>query len=91
MITLITYDITEPKRLNALRRFLKEFGLRTQKSVFECDIDEEAIRRIRSYCKERLDLAKDSVRIYRICSRCINRVILSGQGLKVTQLDYLVV
>lgn len=91
MITLITYDITDPKRLNALRRFLKEFGLRTQKSVFECDIDEEAIRRIRSYCKERLDLAKDSVRIYRICSRCINRVILSGQGLKVTQLDYLVV
>jgi CRISPR-associated protein Cas2 len=91
MITLITYDITDPKRLNALRRFLKEFGLRTQKSVFECDIDEEAIRRIRSYCKERLDLANDSVRVYRICSRCINRVIISGLGLKVTQLDYLIV
>lgn len=91
MITLITYDITDPKRLNAIHRFLKEFGLRTQKSVFECDIDEEAIRRIRSYCKERLDLASDSVRIYRICSRCINRVIISGQGLKVTQLDYLIV
>jgi CRISPR-associated protein Cas2 len=91
MITLITYDITDPKRLNAMRLFLKEFGLRTQKSVFECDIDEEAIRKIRSYCKERLDLAKDSVRIYRICSRCINRVIISGKGLKVTQLDYLIV
>lgn len=90
MITLITYDITDPKRLNATRRFLKEFGLRTQKSVFECDIDEEAIRRIRSYCKQRLDLASDSVRIYRICSRCINRVIISGQGLKVTQLNYLI-
>ena len=91
MITLITYDITEPKRLNNLRRFLKEFGLRTQKSVFECDIDEEAIRRIRSYCRENLDLACDSVRIYRICSRCINKVIISGQGLKVTQLEYMIV
>lgn len=91
MITLITYDITKPKRLNALRKFLKEFGLRTQKSVFECDIDEEAIRIIRAYCKGQLDLDKDSVRIYRICSRCINRVIISGQGLKVTQLDYLIV
>ena len=39
MITLITYDITDPKRLNKLRDFLKEFGLRTQKSVFECDIE----------------------------------------------------
>ena len=91
MITLITYDITDPKRLNATRHFLKEFGIRTQKSVFECDIDEEAIRRIRSYCKERLDLASDSVRIYRICTRCIDRVIISGQGLKVTQLDYMIV
>lgn len=91
MITLITYDITDPKRLNDTRRFLKEFGLRTQKSVFECDIDEEAIRRIRRYCKEHLDLASDSVRIYRICTRCINRVIVSGQGIKVTQLDYMIV
>lgn len=91
MITLVTYDITDPGRLNDLRRFLKEFGLRTQKSVFECDIDDAAIRRIRSYCRESLDLKTDSVRIYRICSRCINRVIISGQGLKVTQLEYMIV
>ena len=44
MITLITYDIADPKRLNNTRHFLKEFGLRTQKSVFECDIDEERFR-----------------------------------------------
>lgn len=91
MITLITYDITEPKRLNDLRRFLKEYGLRTQKSVFECDIDDVAIRRIRAYCRDKLDLSSDSVRIYRICNRCIGKVVISGLGLKVTQLDYMVV
>ncbi len=91
MITLVTYDITEPKRLNNLRHFLKEFGLRTQKSVFECDIDEIAIKRIRAYCKSNLDLSSDSVRIYKICSRCINKVIISGKGIKVTQLDYMIV
>ena len=91
MITLITYDITEPKRLNNLRWFLKEYGLRTQKSVFECDVDDVAIRRIRAYCRDNLDLEKDSVRIYRICSRCINKVAISGLGLKVTQLDYMIV
>jgi len=32
MITLITYDITDPKRLTNTRNFLKEFGLRTQKA-----------------------------------------------------------
>jgi CRISPR-associated protein Cas2 len=91
MITLITYDITEPKRLNDLRKFLKEFGLRTQKSVFECDIDNEALQRIRAYCRDHLDIAKDSVRIYKICNRCINKVVISGTGLKVTQLDYMII
>ena len=88
MITLVTYDITDPKRLNGTRHFLKEFGLRTQKSVFECDIDDAGIKQIRAYCKTNLDLMTDSVRIYKICSRCINKVVISGQGLKVTQLDY---
>jgi CRISPR-associated protein Cas2 len=91
MITLITYDITEPKRLNNLRTFLKEFGLRTQKSVFECDIDDIALKRIRAYCRDNLDIKTDSVRIYKICTRCINKVILSGTGLKVTQMDYMIV
>lgn len=88
MIVLITYDITDPKRLVRLNKFLKEFGLNTQKSVFECDIDEQGIRAIRAYCIEQLDVAHDSVRIYKICHRCINKVIISGLGLKVTQLDY---
>jgi CRISPR-associated protein Cas2 len=91
MIILITYDITNPKRLKRTHKFLKEFGLNTQKSVFECDIDEEGIKTIRDYCRDNLDLAKDSVRIYKVCSRCINKVIISGRGLKVTQLDYMVV
>jgi len=91
MITLITYDITEPKRLNDLRKFLKEFGLRTQKSVFECDIDDVALKRIRGYCREHLDLAKDSVRIYKICNPCMNKVVISGTGLKVTQMEYMII
>lgn len=91
MITLITYDITDPKRLTKTHKFLKEFGLNTQKSVFECDIDNVGIGIIRDYCREKLDLAKDSVRIYKVCNRCINKVIISGIGLKVTQLDYMVV
>ncbi len=91
MITLITYDITDPKRLNNLRGFLKEFGLRTQKSVFECDIDDEALKRIRAYCRDQLDIAKDSVRINKICNRCVGKVVISGTGLKVTQLEYMIV
>jgi CRISPR-associated protein Cas2 len=91
MISLITYDITDPKRLRKMHKFLKEFGINTQKSVFECDIDDPALKIIRAWCRDNLDLAEDQVRIYKICSRCLNKVMISGQGLKITQLDYAVV
>jgi len=91
MIILITYDITDPRRLQRIHKFLKEFGINTQKSVFECDMDSEGLKKIRNYCKNFLDLNTDSVRIYKICSRCINKVILSGQGMKVTNLSYQII
>jgi len=91
MITLITYDITEPKRLTRLNKFLKEFGLNTQKSVFECGIDDRALKQIRAYCRDNLDIAADSVRIYKICNRCINKVVISGLGIKVTQYEYMII
>jgi len=91
MITLVTYDITEPTRLIRLNKFLKEFGLNTQKSVFECDIDDLGLKRIRAYCRDHLDMMKDSVRIYRICDGCMGKVVLSGRGMKVTKLDYMIV
>jgi CRISPR-associated protein Cas2 len=91
MITLITYDITEPRRLKKLHSFLKEFGLNTQKSVFECELEDEAMKKIRSYCKEKLDLDEDSVRIYKICAPCMGKVEISGQGIKVSNLDYMVI
>ena len=91
MITLITYDITEPKRLIKPHKFLKEFGVNTQKSVFECDIDDVALKGIWRFCKDNLDLSSDAVRIYKICSPCMNKVSISGLGLKITQLDYAVI
>ena len=91
MIVLVTYDITDPKRLKRTHKFLKEFGLNTQKSVFECDIDDVALKKIRRFCKDNLDLSSDSVRIYKICSHCMKKVLISGLGLKITQFNYLVI
>ncbi len=91
MIVLVTYDITDPKRLKRTHKFLKEFGLNTQKSVFECDIDDVALKKIRRFCKDNLDLSRDSLRIYKICSHCMKKVLISGLGLKITQFNYLVI
>ncbi len=91
MILLLTYDISDDRLRNRTHNFLKEFGLNTQKSVFECDVDDDALKTIRRFCVENLDFETDSVRIYKICSRCLNNVEISGLGLKVTQLDYAII
>ena len=88
MITLITYDITCPKRLRRIHQFLKNYGLAAQKSVFECPIDDAALKSIRSWCAAELDLDEDSVRIYKVCRRCMDKVVIIGLGVKRTQFDY---
>jgi CRISPR-associated protein Cas2 len=91
MNVLISYDITSNKRRGRLHRFLKEFGLNTQKSVFECDLDKEGLARIISYCKWNIDPGTDSVRMYKICTRCLRKVRISGLGIKITQLDFMII
>ena len=91
MIVLITYDISDDKIRTNLHAFLKDFGVNTQKSVFECDLDLVGGKMIRQYCRENIDLGRDSVRIYKICNRCIGKVQVSGLGLKILQLDYAIV
>ena len=91
MNVLITYDISSNKKRGKLHRFLKEFGLNTQKSVFECELDEAGLSRIISYCKAVINPGTDSVRMYRICAGCLRKVQISGLGIKITQLEYMIV
>ncbi|RMG41430.1 MAG: CRISPR-associated endonuclease Cas2 [Candidatus Dadabacteria bacterium] len=88
MITLLTYDICEPRRLKRMHTFMKDYGVNTQKSVFECDIDSVELREITDYCIKNLNLKEDSVRIYKICSGCMKKVLISGLGEKVLNVDY---
>ncbi|MDY0261385.1 CRISPR-associated endonuclease Cas2 [Syntrophotalea acetylenica] len=91
MLAVISYDIVCNRRRARLHKFLKEFGLNTQRSVFECEIDDEGLARIRSAAWQLVDPETDSFRIYRLCARCQKQVAVSGQGLKVVSMDYMVI
>lgn len=91
MITLITYDIADPARLRNLHKVLSDYGVNTQKSVFECEIDASALGEIVKYISMNLDKEKDSVRVYKICSRCSRKVEVSGFGVRLDCLSYEVI
>ena len=90
MNTVIVYDIIDDKRRNRFRKFLKELGIRSQKSVYECRIDSREIREIRDYCRKSLDLQADAVRIYRVCSTCMDKALIQGQGVRFSRLDWVI-
>jgi len=91
MIALVSYDISDSPTRTRLHRFLKEFGLNTQLSVFECELDRDGLAAVSAKAKSLIDPETDSVRIYPICSRCAAKVKVSGQGVRVLQLDYRVI
>ncbi len=88
MIIVIVYDITDNKRRTKLHKFLKNYGIPTQYSVFECKIDQIELKKIKRYCKEHLNADEDSVRIYKICSRCMSNAVVQGKGIKLNALDW---
>lgn len=90
MNTVIVYDIAENKRRNRFRNFLKELGIRSQKSVYECRLDTREIREIRYYCKKKLDLDADAVRIYHVCSTCMDKAFIQGRGVHFSRLDWVI-
>jgi len=90
MHVLICYDISSNKTRARLRRVLKQLGLPTQKSVFECDLSLKEVTNVIAIAKNEINIENDSVRLYRICSRCSAKVDVLGQGIVVARMDFII-
>lgn len=80
MLVMISYDVVDDKKRLKLMKFLKDYGDRVQKSVFECNLSQETYERIKSEIDKMINRRKDRVRYYRICKGCTERVEISGWG-----------
>jgi CRISPR-associated protein Cas2 len=45
---LVSYDISDPKRLRKVARSLEGFGVRLQYSVFECPLDDLRLAKLKA-------------------------------------------
>lgn len=48
MIYFISYDVSNPKRLNKVAKTLENFGIRIQFSFFECEMEKEQLEELKS-------------------------------------------
>ena len=48
MIYFISYDVSNPKRLNKVAKTLENFGIRIQFSFFECEMEKEQLEKLKA-------------------------------------------
>ena len=88
---LVTYDISDDLLRAEIHKFLKNYGINSQKSVFEMIINEIEYRRIHEYLKKILREESNSVRIYELCRGCLKKTQVLGEGMSLNSLDYEVI
>ncbi len=72
-LTVVAYDIPHDRRRARLHTLLLGYGEPVQESLFECELDEPATRKLRAALK-RLVRPVDKVRLYPICAECAARI-----------------
>jgi len=78
MLTVVAYDITEPKRLARVAKVCEDYGVRVQYSVFECRLDEDEFADFWLKLLEEIDDAEDRMVAYKIDARCARETLTAG-------------
>jgi CRISPR-associated protein Cas2 len=79
---VVSYDIHDEKRLSKIGNFMKDYGERVLKSVFECNLSDAMFFEMKHRVEKLIDHMEDSVRYYFLCDKCLKNMELSGQGVK---------
>jgi CRISPR-associated protein Cas2 len=78
MFWTVAYDCSNDKRRNRVAKILLDYGYRVQYSVFEVELDERRFKEMQDRLLEAINTSEDSIRVYRICERCLNQTIIHG-------------
>jgi CRISPR-associated protein Cas2 len=74
MFIVVSYDIVDNKKRTKLAKQMCNYGQRVQYSVFECNINAQQLKKMKKEALQFVDLQKDSLRIYKFCRDCKNKV-----------------
>lgn len=91
MFYIVCYDISDDPTRDRMAGALLDFGVRIQESVFECMLEEPDFANMLDRLK-RLELKDtDKVRVYRLCQRCTESIVIYGPAPSPALPEYFVV
>lgn len=79
MLSLVAYDISDPKRLARVARVCEDFGVRVQYSIFECRLEETEFTEFWLRLLGQIDEEEDRVVAYKIDARCAKETLTAGR------------
>ena len=80
MLVIISYDIADDRTRNKLAKKLLDYGPRVQFSVFEADITQKELSKLKVILKKVPLSENDSIRLYKICEQCAKNIKIWGKG-----------
>jgi len=83
MLHLVAYDIADPKRLRLVARICENYGYRVEKSVFECNLNDDQFRALWRDLNAIIDTEEDALVAYRICRACLEEIQTAGCVIRV--------
>jgi CRISPR-associated protein Cas2 len=76
---LVSYDISNSKRLRKVAKVCEDFGLRRQYSVFFCRLAAVDLVRLKSRLYDVISLDQDQVLFVPLCARCASAIEALGR------------
>ena len=85
MLVLVTYDVSTVeaagrRRLRRVAQACKDYGLRVQKSVFECQVGQKEWAQLRARLLQEMDVEQDSLRFYFLDETAAQRIEHHGNA-----------
>lgn len=77
---MVSYDISDPKRLRKVATVCEDFGVRKQYSVFLCRLSATDFVRLRSRLYDVIALEKDQVLFIPLCAKCVQGIEALGRS-----------
>lgn len=74
---VVCYDITDPRRIQRMHRYLRRWGTPLQYSVFHCRLNDRERQSLISGLHEKINEKTDDVRLYAI--QASGRILCLGQ------------
>ncbi|HHP7244723.1 MAG TPA: CRISPR-associated endonuclease Cas2 [Elainellaceae cyanobacterium] len=78
MLYLVCYDVVRDRRRNRVAHLLEGYGMRVQKSVFECLLNEHQYDLLQRKLAKYINAQEDQVRFYPLTAHTRRKVIILG-------------